>query len=57
MWKIFMLGKYSEILAADDTEWYYFVRFDITKPHRNNETGTKYQHSYMSMYCIICNDQ
>ena len=39
-----MLGKYSDILSAGDREWAYFPRIDITKQHRNNETGTKYQH-------------
>ena len=36
-----MLGKYSDILSAGDTEWAHFFHFNITKPHRNNETGTK----------------
>ena len=36
-----MLGKYSDILSAGDTERAYFTHFDITKPHRNNKTGTK----------------
>ena len=39
--KIFLLGKYSDILSAGDTERAYFVRFDITKQYRNNETDTK----------------
>ena len=36
-----MLGKFSDIVSAGDTEWAYFFGFDITKQHRNNETGTK----------------
>ena len=45
-----MLGKYSYILPADDTE---FIRFDITKLHRNNKTGSKYRvpvNIYTSIY-------
>ena len=36
-----MLGKYSDILPAGDTEWADFSRFFITKQHRNYETGAK----------------
>ena len=36
-----MLEKYSDIWSAGDTERAHFFRFDITKQHRNNETGTK----------------
>ena len=48
-----MLGKYSDTVSADDTEWGYFVRFDITKPHRNNETGTKYQPFYICLCTVF----
>ena len=43
-WKIFMVGKYSDISSAGDTEWAYFSVLtspngtEITKPVLNNNT-------------------
>ena len=56
--KIFMLGKYNDILSAGDTERAYFSVLtspnstEITKPVLNNNTST----GPMYMY-VICYDQ